>query len=197
MGFIVKSTKEVIIVKHDNNNSFSLLSQQEIDTLVSFLTDKKAVNSDVLSQKSIDKLISFIQSDPEKVGLESLLSYDAIDATFLKKLQFRENDSDICELQFDIIPSSSYICIKVYNTVTGQTLTLTPELFDETDTEDWGFAIPPVFFNHIASILDIKYSQETYDLVCKTFKKISYGDASHKIPKIYLPSNEEHLECLL
>ena len=69
MGFIVKSTKEVIIVKHDNNNSFSLLSQQEIDTLVSFLTDKKAVNSDVLSQKSIDKLISFIQSDPEKVGL--------------------------------------------------------------------------------------------------------------------------------
>lgn len=45
-----------------SDTNFSLLSQDEIDTLVEFLTEKSTdIESDVLSQESIDKLISMMR----------------------------------------------------------------------------------------------------------------------------------------
>ena len=50
------------------SQSYSLLSQEEIDVLVDFLNAKKgSVNSDVMSQKSIDKLIYLITSDKQQI----------------------------------------------------------------------------------------------------------------------------------
>ena len=44
------------------DTNFSLLSQEEIDTLIEFLTESTSVlESEVLSQESIDKLISMLR----------------------------------------------------------------------------------------------------------------------------------------
>ena len=44
------------------DTNFSLLSQEEIDTLIEFLTESTSVlESEVLSQESIDKLISMMR----------------------------------------------------------------------------------------------------------------------------------------
>lgn len=185
-------------MEQDKNTSFSLLSQQEIDTLVRFLTDKKnTVNSDVMSQASIDKLIMLIKSDRERLALNSFISYGNIDPTFLKKLHFRANKNEVCELRCSVNPANNYIELFIYNTNTEQTLQLTPQLFDEEDTDSWGYAISPAFFNHIAYTLSLKYTRETYDSICSLYAQHTFGSPDHKLPELYLPENSTLVACLL
>ena len=178
-------------MSQDKNTSFSLLNQREIDTLVKFLTESKnTVNSDVMSQNSIDKLIRLFKTDKERISLSSLLSFDDFEAAVLKNLQFRTNVNESCELRCNIDEETKFIELSIFNTVTEEIHTLTPNAFDKDDTSGWGFAIPPAFFSQIAHSLSLKYTQATYDFVCSTFAKHNYGSEDHIIAEIYLPDNQ-------
>ncbi len=180
------------------NKSFSLLNQQEIDTLVKFLTESKStVDSDVMNQNSIDKLITLIQTDKGRIALNTSTSLDALEAPSLKKLHFRSSKKELCELRCAANPDTNFLELSIYNTVTGQTVIITPKTFDEKDTEDWGYTIAPAYFNQIAQSLSLKFTRETYDSICSSFAKLNYGSAGHRISDIYLPENESLLETLL
>jgi hypothetical protein len=185
-------------MRQDKNKSFSLLNQEEIDTLVKFLTEKKnAVDSDVMSQTSIDKLITLIQTDNERLALSSSLSFDSLNATLLERLHFRNTLEEVCELRCVANAETGFLELAIVNLETEQTLVLTPKMFDEEDTEDWGFCLTPSYFNHIAQSLSLKYTQKTHDFVCSTFAKINYGSSEHKISDLFLPNSSALVECLL
>lgn len=182
----------------NSNKSFSLLSQQEIDTLVKFLTEKKkGVDSNIMSQNSIDKLIHLIQTDKNRIVLNSAISVDSLSTTFLDRANFRSSTDEVCELRCTLNAETNYIELSIYNTATEQTLSLIPKMFDEEDAENWGYSIPPFFFNLLAQSLTLKYTQETFDFVCNVFAKINYGSADKKISEMYLPSSTALLDCLL
>lgn len=182
----------------NKNKSFSLLTQKEIDTLVKFLTDKKnAVDSDVLSQTSIDKLIRLIKTDKGRLALDLPFAYDSLEATILNKLRFRNSVKEECELRCSTNSDTGYLELSIYNMATEQSIPLTPKMFDSDDTEDWGYAVTPDYFNHIAHSLSLKYTQATHDFICSTFAKANFGSAEHKIPEMYLPDNAALVETLL
>ncbi|MDD7403318.1 MAG: hypothetical protein SO170_03705 [Butyribacter sp.] len=185
-------------MKQSKNTSFSLLSQDEIDTLVRFLTDKKnTVNSDVMSQSSIDKLIRLIKTDGDHLVLNSSTSYGNVDPTFLQKLHFRASEDELCILRHAINADNNYIELFIDNKETGETLQLSPKLFNEADSEDWGYAVAPTLFNHLACMLTLRFSQETYDAICSLYAKQIFGSEDHKLPELYLPENSILVECLL
>lgn len=182
----------------NRNKSFSLLSQQEIDTLVKFLTEKKkGVDSDVMSQNSIDKLLRLIQTDKNRLVLNSSITVDSLTTTFLEEIHFRDSSNEVCELRCSVNPETNFIELSIFNTTTEKTLILVPKMFDEEDAENWGYSIPPFFFNLLAQSLTLKYTQETLDFVCGVFAKVNYGAEDRKISEMYLPSSTALLECLL
>lgn len=182
----------------DKNTSFSLLSQLEIDTLVAFLTEKKnSINSDVLNQESIDKLIMLLHTDKERMALSNLLLSSSAGMELLSATNFRSDIHEVCELLFQVNNDTGFVELKIFNTVSKETIELTPRLFSKGDSEHWGAAIQPSFFNRIAHVLTLKYTQETHDNVCRRFAKIMYGDENFKLPLIYLPGNEALIESLL
>lgn len=183
-------------MKRGKNDSFSLLSQQEIDTLIRFLTDQKnAVDSDILSQTSIDKLIYLMETDKEHLAL-NVLTYGQLPASLLKQKKFRNSIDEECELQYSVNPDTKFVELSVFNKNTNNTLVITPAMLDEGDTDVWGYSITPVVFTHIAQSLMIKFTQKTYDAVCDTYATLNFGDTEHKIPEIMLPDNDVLLECL-
>ena len=96
----------------NRNKSFSLLSQQEIDTLVKFLTEKKkGVGSDVMSQNSIDKLIRLIQTDKDRIVLNSSIAVDSLTMTFLEEIHFRDSSDELCELRCNVNPETNYLSL--------------------------------------------------------------------------------------
>lgn len=180
----------------NTNDSFSLLNQQEIDSLIRFLTDKKnTVGSDIMSQNSIDKLITLIQTDRDHITLSTLLTYGNIDNAVLK--DFRTEDQEPCQLQFGLNSDTRFAELTILNPVNGKTMSLTPCQLDQNDTEEWGLSIPPSVFIHIALGLELKFSQETYDAVCDAYAANTFGSSDHKIPEIMLPDNDLLVECLL
>lgn len=183
-------------MKKNNNDSFSLLSQLEIDTLIRFLTEKKnTVNSDVMSQNSIDKLIRLIQTDHERIALGPMLTYGYINNAFLK--DFRKDNTEVCQLQFSRNQDTGYAELTIVNTATDQTMVLIPSLLKDGDTEEWGLSIPPSIFIHIALGLELKFTQATYDDVCNAYAAHNFGSEDHKIPEVVLPDNDLLLNCLL
>lgn len=185
-------------MSQDKNTSFSLLNQQEIDTLVKFLTEtKNTVNSDVMSQNSIDKLIRLFKTDKERLALSSFLSFEDSEASALKSLHFRDNINEPCELRCNINEETHFIELSIYNTTTETVYPLTPGSFDENDTANWGFSIPPAYFSQIAHSLTLKYTQSTYDFICSTFAKHNYGSEDHMISEVYLPDNKVLVESII
>lgn len=180
------------------NPSYSLLNQKEIDALVEFLTEKKtSVDSDVMSQESIDKLINLITHDSRRIIMDFFDPFANVDPNLLANLNFRDNKEELCELRCLVDDATGYVKLIAYNTVTGKELTITPNIVNENDTEDWGFSISPTFFNRLARILSFKYTAETHDTICNIFAKHTYGATDHKIPEIYLPTNDNLLACLM
>ncbi len=178
------------------NQSYSLLTQDEIDTLVSFLIDKKnAVDSDVMNQQSIDKLIYLITHDRRQL-MSMLDPLSCIDSEYLKKKNFRQNDQEICEVRVTT-NEEGYLQLTAYNLTTSQTLEITPAIMSDNDAEDWGKCLAPVTFNRLAKNLGLKYTPETYEQICNQFSKINYGDETHAIPVLHLPTNTMLLETLM
>lgn len=184
--------------KHTKNDSFSLLNQIEIDTLVKFLIEQKStVDSDVMSQKSIDKLIDLIQTDKDRLALNIAFAYSDVDISTWSHLDFRDHADEVCELIISKDADDGYVNLSIYNTVSKKTTLLSPDNFDEQDTKEWGLSIPPTTFCQIAALLSLKFTQKTYDTVCSIYAQHNYHDENHKIPEIFLPDNDVLLNCLL
>ncbi len=182
------------------NLNLSLLSQSEIDTLVSFLLDKKnSVDSSVLSQSSIDKLIDLIRYDStrrKKEGTSTTMSF--VKEDLLDALNIREDSEQLCELRCDYDSNGDYIVLIVYNTVTEQETEVTPSIiFGGDNDETWGRCISPSLFAQMAKTLGARYTQKTYDFVSAQFCDCMYGDVAHTIPMIYLPDSGTQAECLM
>ena len=193
-----KERKVIILSKNTKNDSFSLLNQIEIDTLVKFLTDKKnTVDSDVMSQNSIDKLINLIQTDKERLALNIAFAYSDVDVSTWSHLDFRRSANETCELRISKDTEGGYVSLSIFNTVSGETTSLSPDNFDDHDTKEWGLSIPPTTFCQIATLLSLKFTQETYDTVCSIYAQHNYNDKEHKLPEIFLPDNDVLLTCLL
>ena len=182
----------------DKNTSFSLLNQQEIDTLVRFLTEtKNTVDSDVMNQNSIDKLIHLIETDKDRLILNPLLSISYSKLDISDKSQFRTDNSEVCELKCTIDEATGFMKLSIYNISQDASYVLGTDMFDENDTADWGRFMAPTLFCQLAFALSLKFSQETYDFICSVFAKHNYGSEEHKISEIFLPENNMLLSTLL
>ncbi len=180
----------------NQNQSYSLLNQDEIDVLVSFLLDKKnSVDSDVMSQQSIDKLIYLITHDRKQL-INMLDPIACVDSTLLIQKQLRQKEEEVCELRYSIT-DNGYLTLTAFNPTTGQTMEITPELFSDTDTVDWGKCISPLTLNRIARSLSLKYTIQTHEQICHIFASTIYGDEAHAIPALHLPTNTALLDTIL
>lgn len=185
-----------------NECNFSLLTQEEIDTLVEFLSKQKSsVSSEVLSQKSIDKIIFLIKNneinrirlDTEELGCISNQS--------LAEVNLISNNTPIGELHYKINPETNFIELYAVNSITKEKCLLTPAVFFKRsfkDTESsWGFSIAPVTFNEIATIFKLKYTAEDYDSICKLFALKNFGNETYKLNEVFLASENSLLKNLI
>lgn len=180
------------------NLNLSLLSQNEIDTLVNFLLDKKNfVDSSVLSQSSIDKLIELIRYDSNRRKREMFSSLPELDGSLADAVTVRQSTDELCELFCEVDEGNGFQKIMVRNTVNGQEMQVTPATISSDDDENWGKCVSPATFCKIARALDVKYTAETYDAVCMRFAECIFGDAEHKIPFLYLPDNTTMIQNLM
>lgn len=187
-----------------NEASFSLLTQEEIDTLITFLSEKqKDVTRDVLSQDSIDKLIHLIRNnDINKVRLDTLDSLN-LRPTYdiLQELNMREDSSEICELLFKIDEESGFISLYARNNVTRKEFPITPMTLDRMEmingATTWGFSIAPILFDKIARIFMLKYSRDTYEAICHLYLLKNFGSTDYRLPSMYYPTSIQLLDNLL
>ncbi len=184
--------------KDINNEDFTLLSQNEIDTLVAFLTaNNPTISGDVLNQESVDKLIALIRNGlPGKQ--KSLFDYPDIGITdTLSAMGFRNDSKEVCTLTV-AKDADGFLALTITNTVNGETMPLTPEIADHSQTDtNWGFSMPPVMFSRLARTYGVRFTQETYDFICHDFAERNYGSKDAAIPSVYLPTNAHLLRSLM
>lgn len=189
----------------DNNKT--LLSQSEIDVLVRFLNSKKdVVTGEVLEQSSVDKLLSLLQSRGQKLYFDSdMPQLKAGSGTAILVLDGEANIGEqqrACELECEIDHQSGYVKVICVNKDNGNKYNMTPTCLEQAsymkgDTTVWGYAIPPLTFDTIATLLQVKYAKSTFDKVCEIYAERMFGDKSHLIPHIYMPSSQNLLQHLL
>lgn len=164
-----------------NNNT--LLSQNEIDTLIRFLTGhEQKIQDTVLSQDSIDKLVSLLQ----KNGNTNMDLFNI--SSEVEPLPAEDLSGH--NLHFTIDDATGFVTIIAYND--GAELIITPlslnSLKITDDDSKWGICIEPVIFDKIATIFKLKYTKATYDSICELFSTKHYGKADAVVPAIYLPT---------
>lgn len=180
------------------NLNLSLLSQNEIDTLVEFLVEKKnSVDSSVLSQESIDKLIELIRYNNNRRKQETFHSLPELDGSLADAVTVRESAEQLCELRCEADETDGFLKILVHNTENGREMVITPAMINEDDGPDWGRCVSPATFCKIARVLDVKYTAKTYDVVCKLFAECVFGDKEHKIPLLDLPIDAMMIQSLI
>ncbi|MBD5089581.1 MAG: hypothetical protein HDT30_12385 [Clostridiales bacterium] len=164
-------------------NNFSLLSQEEIDSLVSYLKgNTKTVESKVLNQESIDKLIMMMQTfrgiTTEKKNVRAIKTVLSGDKTW--------------ELQILVNENTNYI--ELYATEGSRQEKITPESFLNgcflDDDSQWGFSISPTIFCNVASLYGIRFTKETYEQVVRQFAKVNYGTSDYSVPAFYLADSK-------
>lgn len=173
--------------------SLSLLTQEEIDTLVDFLKQQKSsVDAQVLSQDSIDKLISLMEKkELYKIRLDEW-------ETVLKK---PFNGVKDWILVYEQNQETNFLELYVVNGTSDERKKLTPTAFEkrslaENDAE-WGYCIPPVIFNEVATAFQLKYTRKTYDDICRIYAEKNYGDSTAKIPEVFLANSSAVLDNIL
>lgn len=169
----------------------ALLSQDEIDALVSFLKKKEKVGNDVLDQTSIDRLVEILNeakaNEAAAAGAGRLYGNSVLSVEQDIAVQ-REQ----CTLLYEK-DAKNYVHVICENVVTGMRYEITPEclsqscLVDSTG-ESWGFAIMPVLFDLAAMQLQVKYSADVFSKVCADYAELLFGNAKTDLPNVYLPT---------
>ena len=175
----------------------TLLSQSEIDALVSFLKRKDKIGNQVLDQTSIDRLV------------EILSEAKANGDTPVSKSRFYGNavlsvEEDIavqreqCTLLYEK-DEKNYVHIVCENVVTGARYEITPECLNksclvESTGETWGYAVMPVLFDLAAMQLQVKYTAEVFSRVCSDYAGLLFGKPNVELPNVYLPTASRMLD---
>ena len=178
------------------SENMALLSQEEIDTLIEFILENsgKGEVGEVLDQKSIDKLIMLLKAGPKnKLRFDAETPY-VVGKAFLvldgnaDAAEQRKN----CTLECRINPNNGYAQVVCINKALNKEYILTPTCLESLqyvkDDAEWGYAVPPLTFDKIASLLDVKYTKAAFDYVCELYAKKMYGDGKHEVSSIYMPS---------
>lgn len=182
----------------NQNQSYSLLTQEEIDVLVTFLNAKKSsLNSDVLNQTSVDKLIYLITNDRQQIVKDLFDPLANVNSALLETLNFKKNTDELCELRCELAEDTGMLKLIIFNTVTEKMMEITPKMLDESDIAEWGNCISPAMFNRIARALSLKYTTETHNKICALFAKATFGDETHTIPNLHMPRNAYLIEVML
>lgn len=187
-----------------SEKNLTLLTQDEIDTLVEFLVDKKSeINDEVLNQNSIDKLIYLIRNrDGRKLRMDFVNPGTGEEGPkVLVNLGFAEREGQLCRLDVRVAEDTSYLELYAVNTETGKEVKITPHNFSHLDLEEneqtWGVAIVPAFFDEVASSFGLKYTRETLERVCSIFADKNFGDKDMDLPMAFVPSSRQILANII
>lgn len=176
-------------------DNMALLSQEEIDTLLQFLFDqKKDVTGEVMDQASIDKLISILRADQKRsIHFDSQLTRLASKSSAIIKLELPNGlAQSSLSLSFEVY-GDGYLKAAAVSSDGGASYAITPNCFDKfryiaNDKSEWGRFLPPVTFDSIAGLLNIKYTKDTFDKVCRTFAKNMCNNEESQVPAVFMPS---------
>lgn len=169
----------------------ALLTQEEIDALVSFLKANERVGNDVLDQTSIDRLVEIL-SDAKVTESPSATGGRVYGNSVLALEQDIAVQREQCTLLYEK-DGKNHAHIVCENVVTGMRYEITPECLSqscmvESTGESWGFAIVPVIFDLAALQLQVRYTAEVFSRVCSDYAKAIYGDENAELPNVYLPT---------
>lgn len=177
-----------------SDTNFSLLSQEEIDTLIEFLTEKTGCfGTEVLSQESIDKLIAMMKGYGKNVvgnhrSSETVRAVSSVlgsDSRWV--MTFEENST------------TGYM--EIFATDGTQKEKITPKGYScgcfVGDDSTWGYAVSPVQFAEIAKVYGLKFSKGVYSEVCQRFAEKNFGDKLYDIDDFFMASGKDILFCLL
>ena len=176
-----------------SETSFSLLSQEEIDTLISFLTDKaNNFDSEILSQDSIDKLVSMMRANWRKPSgnRSALESVRAVSKVLTPDKEWTM-DFEINEKDF----------VVVYATDGDTKEMISPRGYScacfVDDDGTWGYSISPVQFVDIAIAYDLKFTKSVYERVQKRFCVKNFGDENYNLDDFFHSPTQDLLGCLI
>lgn len=94
-------------------------------------------------------------------------------------------------------PDNDFVRLEVVNDRTKERMTITPEMFNQGDGELWGHCIAPLVLHRMARALNVKYTSETYETMCRRYARYIYGDESRKLPFLFMPGNRENIANIL
>lgn len=169
------------------DTNFSLLSQEEIDILIAFLTNNyDRVGSEVLSQESIDKLLLMMKNYSKEQGKDEIeITSCALTEDGDWKLEVKEDANGFIELFALEGQEQQKITPKGYSA----------RCFLDDDSK-WGFSISPNLFVKVAKAYGLKFTEEMYQSVVARFALKNFGDSSYKLDAFFLPEEQEKTECL-
>lgn len=181
------------------SESMALLSQGEIDTLVEFLTQqKKKVGMEVMDQGSINRLISLLHSNAVRevkydTRIPEAKEPDTSAILLLEKESGLESQRQNCVLECNIDESSGYVKVICQNRLTGDQYVITPKCVEQVrytkeDSSEWGYVVPPITFDQIAALLNVRYTKKTFDRICSIYSAKIFGSPEKEIPQLYMPT---------
>lgn len=178
-----------------STQNMTLLSQEEIDILLTFLIQQKdAVSTNVLDQSNIDKLISIIRTNREKNQSNLFLKSRILNIAIGKNM-------DDFRLQFEINKNTNFIYLFAQNILTNEKIDITPNFLSnqlgDNDSSTWGYSISPLLFHDISVHLNLKYTKIVFNEICRLFALKNFGDANFLLPALYLPSTDFLEKCLI
>ncbi|MDE7327421.1 MAG: hypothetical protein K2N63_14310 [Lachnospiraceae bacterium] len=186
------------------NQNMALLSQTEIDTLLDFL-QKSKVGEEVMDQGSIDRLINLLQTDQKReikfdTDVPQVHSDDGQPLLLLEGLSSAKEQS-LCVLECQVDAQTQFLHIFCRDESKDKEYEITPACisemrFSQNDKSSWGYAIPPVTFDHIASLMMIKYTKSVFDKVCHIFAQRMFGGEWTEIPELYMPTTYDLIHHL-
>lgn len=175
------------------NESKTLLTQNEIDTLISFLQsrDETPIGS-VLDQGSIDKLVEIIKfNNNNGIFFEKEMSLDFSDESFVSITdeQGQPIDTESYAIAFNKA-GNGFINIFCTDEASGKVIPLSPSCLSQkkfvNDDEKWGLAVSPHILIGLSKLFNVKCDAATLSKAEKEFAKLVYGDENATIAEYYL-----------
>lgn len=171
----------------------TLLSQQEIDTLISFLQENRDVPiGSVLDQDSIDKLIETIKYNNangiyfDKDFSSSIINRDK--SAFINDNNGTALDVADCSLITETA-DNGFVRIYCLDNGTGLRYKLTPSCLSEgrfvDDDSEWGLAVSGSILKAIAKLFSVPVSEEVLNNANKNFAGLLFGDENAAVPAFY------------
>ncbi len=181
------------------SDNMALLSQEEIDTLLDFLTQQKSrVGNEVMDQESIDRLISLLHTDKVR-SIKFDTAVPEARRERVSALILLGGISDIREQQQNCLLDCSqdektgYVRIFCRDIRNDKRYYITPKCMEqmryiEGDKSEWGFAVPPLTFDKLSVLLSVKYTKSSFNQITRIFSEKMFGQESIPVPDLYMPT---------